>query len=49
MSKFAKYKALIVFGLEGIPVQIEVGEVIILPEIFGDELVEKGSVEKIAE
>ncbi len=49
MSKFKRYEAIISFGLDGIPVAIEVGQIIILPEVFGDELVERGSVKKLEE
>lgn len=47
MNAFKKYKALIEFGLEGIAEPIKKDEVIILPEVFGSELVTAGSVVQI--
>lgn len=44
MNTFKKYKALIEFGLEGLSEPIKKDEEIILPEVFGSELVTAGSV-----
>lgn len=46
---FSHYKCLIVFALDGIKEPFKVGDVIMLPDLFAEDLVKAGSVEKVAQ
>jgi hypothetical protein len=44
---FGKYKALILFQLDGISTPFNEGDTLILPVTFAEDLINAGSIEKI--